>query len=110
MFTARKAAEIVPAHHHHRPEQTLLYQIIEQHYPDFVGYMAQQRRILPRYVQKEFEEFLKCGRFEHGFLRVQCTSCHTEKLVAFSCKRRGFLPQFLNRSLFIAVSVSGLRD
>jgi len=25
----------------HQPEQTLLYRIIEQHYPDFVDYMAQ---------------------------------------------------------------------
>ncbi|HBN2370406.1 TPA: TniB family NTP-binding protein, partial [Escherichia coli] len=29
---------------------------------------------------------------EHGFLRVRCQSCHHEKLVAFSCKRRGFCP------------------
>ena len=26
----------------------------------------------------------------HGFLRVRCTDCHAERLVAFSCKRRGF--------------------
>ena len=29
---------------------------------------------------------------EHGFLRVQCETCHAEHLVAFSCKRRGFCP------------------
>jgi len=29
---------------------------------------------------------------EHGFLRVRCEFCHDEKLVAFSCKRRGFCP------------------
>ena len=29
---------------------------------------------------------------EHGFLRVQCESCHAEHLVAFSCKRREFCP------------------
>jgi ribosomal protein S27E len=40
----------------------------------------------------EFEEYLKCGRLEYGFLRVRCTECHAEKLVAFSCKRRGFCP------------------
>ncbi|WP_139250156.1 transposase zinc-binding domain-containing protein, partial [Escherichia coli] len=40
----------------------------------------------------EFEEFLQCGRLEHGFLRVRCESCHAEHLVAFSCKRRGFCP------------------
>jgi hypothetical protein len=32
------------------------------------------------------------GVAEHGFLRVQCSECHHEHLVAFSCKRRGFCP------------------
>ncbi len=47
---------------------------------------------LPEFVRKEFDEFLKCGVLAHGFLRVQCTSCNHEKLVAFSCKKRGFCP------------------
>jgi hypothetical protein len=25
---------------------------------------------LPKYVQRKFEAYLKCGRLEHGFLRV----------------------------------------
>ncbi|MSQ67521.1 MAG: hypothetical protein EXR83_04920 [Gammaproteobacteria bacterium] len=29
---------------------------------------------------------------EHAFLRVRCAGCHAERLVAFSCKRRGFYP------------------
>ncbi len=69
----------------HRPDQTLLYQIIEQHYPVFSALMAEQGRELPRYVQREFEDYLKCGRLEHGFLRVRCDTCHAERLVAFSC-------------------------
>ena len=76
----------------HRPDQTLLYQIIEQHYPVFSALMAEQGRELPGYVQREFEDYLKCGRLEHGFLRVRCETCHAERLVAFSCKRRGFCP------------------
>ncbi|EAR22701.1 putative transposase [Nitrococcus mobilis Nb-231] len=47
---------------------------------------------LPGYVGQEFEEYLKCGRLEHGFLRVRCDSCHAEHLAAFSCKKRGFCP------------------
>jgi ribosomal protein S27E len=35
---------------------------------------------------------VKLMRTQHGFLRVQCESCHQEQLVAFSCKRRGFCP------------------
>ncbi|KEZ75738.1 ISVsa3 transposase [Salinisphaera hydrothermalis C41B8] len=54
--------------------------------------MACEGRPLPYYVQREFDEFLRCGRLEHGFLRVRCDDCHAERLVAFSCKRRGFCP------------------
>jgi hypothetical protein len=76
----------------HRPEQTLLYQIIELHYPEFSDVMASQGRPLSLPVQQEFTDYLKCGRLEHGFLRVQYTHCHQEHLVVFSCKRRGFCP------------------
>jgi len=76
----------------YRPEQTLLYRLIEQYYPDFELQWASEGRGLPDYVRREFDEYLKCGRLEHGFLRVQCKSCHAEHLVAFSCKRRGFCP------------------
>jgi ribosomal protein S27E len=76
----------------HRPEQTLLYQIVDEYYPAFAAHLSEQGRELPGYVQREFEDYLKCGRLDHGFLRVRCESCHTEHLVAFSCKRRGFCP------------------
>ena len=76
----------------HRPEQTLLYRIVEDNYPAFVAQMAREGRALPYYVQREFDEYLGCGRLEHGFLRVRCDDCRAERLVAFSCKRRGFCP------------------
>jgi ribosomal protein S27E len=49
-------------------------------------------RPLPEYVEGEFDAYLKCGRMEEGFLRLRCEQCHAEKLVAFSCKKRGFCP------------------
>ncbi len=76
----------------HRPEQTLLYQLVEQHYPTFAEMMQSQGKALPHHVIKEFDEFLKCGRLEYGFLRAVCDDCHHEKLVGFSCKKRGFCP------------------
>ena len=76
----------------HRSEATLLYQIIQEYWPEFQAELANHGKHLPAYVTKEFDEYLKCGRLEHGFLRVQCETCHDEKLVAFSCKRRGFSP------------------
>ena len=79
-----------PGYERRRPEKTLLYQLVKEHYPAFVTQLAAEGKVLPDYVHQEFEEFLKCGLLEHGFLRVQCDSCHAEQLVAFSCKRRGF--------------------
>jgi ribosomal protein S27E len=76
----------------HQPELTLLYQLVQQHYPVFESLMGAQGSPLPGYVQQEFAAYLKCGRLEHGFLRVRCESCHHETLLAFSCKKRGFCP------------------
>jgi hypothetical protein len=76
----------------HRPERTLFYQIVEEYYPAFKARLAAQGTELPGYVEREFDEYLKCGRLEQGFLRVRCETCHAEHLVAFSCKRRGFCP------------------
>ncbi|MEO8445776.1 MAG: transposase, partial [Gammaproteobacteria bacterium] len=76
----------------HRPEATLLHELVDQHYPPFLAALEQDGRMLPNFVQQEFEAYLKCGLLEHGFLRVRCSECHAERLVAFSCKRRGFCP------------------
>jgi len=76
----------------HRPEQTLLYQLIEKHYPALIEQLDAQGKNLPLHVHQEFEAYLKCGRLEHGFLRVRCDNCQFERLVAFSCKKRGFCP------------------
>lgn len=77
-----------PRYERHRPEATLLYRMVGERYPAFVAALGARGRTLPGYVQEEFAAYLKCGRLEHGFLRVRCTACHTERLVAFSCKRR----------------------
>ena len=62
----------------HRPETTLLYQLVDEYYPAFADQMAARGTPLPEYVQREFEDYLQCGRLEHGFLRVHCKTCHAE--------------------------------
>jgi hypothetical protein len=78
-----------PGYRRHRPEATLLYQLVAEHYPGFRDRRTAEGRPLPRYVEQEFEAYLKCGLLEHGFLRVKCDACQAEKLVAFSCPRCG---------------------
>lgn len=77
----------------HEPEKTTLYKLIQANWLTFQNQVEQDLGYpLPDFVIKEFEEYLRCGILAHGFLRAQCTSCHHEMLVAFSCKKRGFCP------------------
>jgi len=76
--TAQAAA---PTYARHAPERTLLYALVQAHYPDFIARLTAQDRSLPEYVREEFEAFLRCGVLEHGFLRVACEQCHADKFV-----------------------------
>ncbi|MFT4654926.1 MAG: ribosomal protein S27E [Patiriisocius sp.] len=89
----------------HRPETTLLYQLVERYNPEFAANLAEQSKYLPKYVEREFDDFLRCGRLEHVFLRVVCGDCKHEKLVAFSCKRRGFCPSCGARRMAISAAL-----
>ena len=47
-----------PPYQRHQPERTLLYQIVERHYPEFRDMMAVQGKALPVHVQQELADFL----------------------------------------------------
>ena len=81
-----------PMYERHRPEQTPLYALIDEHFPRFLERIEAEGVSLPQFVKEEFKAYLTCGRLEYGFLRVKCDACRHEKLVAFSCKHRGFCP------------------
>ena len=76
----------------HRPEDTVLYNIIEQHAPSLFQALGERGVSLPGFVRDEFDAYMRCGRLEHGFLRAKCQGCRFEHLVAFSCKLGGFCP------------------
>jgi hypothetical protein len=88
--TTRRAPLFVdpPGSARHRPEETLLYQLVERHYPDFVAMREAADRPLPKYVQEEFEASLKCGRLEHGFLRTAVSSASDAAIAGRSARRR----------------------
>jgi len=75
-----------------RPELTPCYRILQEELDTFLADRQAEGRPVPNYVVEEFEAYLKCGILSHGFLRLQCESCQEEKIVAFSCKKRGFCP------------------
>ena len=98
MELERKAVlRAAPAHTAHyerrRPEETILHSLVREHLETFLAQVeARTGTGLPGFVKDEFEAFPECGILAHGFLRVRCAQCAHEKLVAFSCKRRGFCP------------------
>jgi len=66
---------------------------VRQHAAHFIAHIAASTGAeLPRFIKEEFDAFLECGILAHGFLRLRCGDCGHDKLLAFSCKRRGFCP------------------
>ena len=76
----------------HRPEDTVLYQTVEQHVGAFFETVSEQGASLPGFVREALDAYLRCGRLEGGLLRVKCTRCRHEHVIAFSRRKRGFCP------------------
>ncbi len=52
----------------HRPEQTTLYRLVQQHAATFFAQAeAATGGDLPQFVKDEFDAFLECGILAHGF-------------------------------------------
>ncbi|WP_165704157.1 transposase zinc-binding domain-containing protein [Enhygromyxa salina] len=79
-----------------RPDDTLLYQLIEEHWPTFRE-RAERSGGLPDFIVEEFEAYLRCGMLEHGLAHFACRQCGESLAVAHSCKKRGFCPTCTGR-------------
>ena len=65
---------------------------MQQELETFLAGAAARERSVPRFVARELRAFLRCGILAHGFVRVHCDGCGLDRVVAFSCKGRGFCP------------------
>jgi hypothetical protein len=87
-----------------QPEATVLYQVVADSLEALLA-EARERSSdgngLPGFVEREFRNYLDCGILSRGFCRVVCTTCRDEKVVAFSCKGRGFCPSCGARRMFL---------
>jgi len=81
----------IPDYCRYRPERSALFNIVAEHYPRFIQEVEQSGGYLPKFVRREFEDFLKCGLLEHSFLRVKCDGCQHEHLVALKAISRNRL-------------------
>ncbi len=77
-----------------QPDEDVLRQLVHDYFETLraraAGGGAGQG--LPAFVEREFREFLTCGHLAAGFARFRCRGCGADRLVAFSCKGRGFCP------------------
>ena len=46
---------------------------------------------IPKHARKELEAYLDCGLLCRGFARLKCEGCGEKRLVAFSCRGRGYV-------------------
>jgi hypothetical protein len=76
------------------PEHGVLHRVVREHLHTFLWELDRhhEERGAPLFVKREFQRFIRCGVLAHGFARFRCTGCGTDRLVAFSCKGRGFCP------------------
>ena len=60
----------------HRPEQTTLYRLVQQHAASFIAQTeANTGSELPRFIKDEFDAFLECGILAHAFLTARGGEC-----------------------------------
>ena len=70
------------------PEKTVFFQVIKKYYKTWVKKSERDNKMIPFYVHREFQGFIKCGILSHGFACAHCNACNNEFLVGFSCKLR----------------------
>ena len=68
-----------------------IHRLVQEHWPTFLE-RAEEQGGQPRFVVRDFEEYLRCGVLEHGLVHLACVRCGHPMVVAFSCKASGVLP------------------
>src|SRR5262245_16146401 len=81
------------------PEENVLFGVVAAQLETFLARQRRRDRPVPRFVERELRLFLECGVLAHGFLRVHCDNCGEDRVVAFSCKGRGFCSSCAGRRM-----------
>jgi len=76
-----------------------LYQSVLGNLETFLDRTQTSEHELPGYVESELREYLTCGVLGNGFVRLKCDDCGGKRVVAFSCKGRGFCPSCTGRKM-----------
>jgi ribosomal protein S27E len=78
------------------PERTALYRVLFHNFDRFLSeYEIRFEKVYGYFrpvVQEVVDRYIDCGNPRSGFARIRCPDCHSEQLLTFSCKTRGFCP------------------
>ncbi len=82
-------------------ERGVLYRVVRDHVETFYqavedGFVS---AALPSFVREEFERYVDCGVLCRGAALLVCEDCPEAKVIALSCKGRGFCPSCLGRRM-----------
>ena len=77
----------------------VLHDLVQAGLPRLLATLAAEDRYLPPFVVQELEDYLRCGDVACGFGWLACDDCPHHRLVAFSCKGRGFCPSCMSRRM-----------
>ena len=81
------------AYDRNRPEKTILHEVVTRTWPRIVSDYAVADKKMPYHVVQEMENYLKCGMLEFGFIHLACSDCGKERILGYSCKKRGYCPR-----------------
>jgi hypothetical protein len=96
----RRGSPLRDGYERRTPERTVLHELVSRYAQTMLAELRDaDGRGLPRHIDRELAEYLRCGTLAHGFARVRCSTCNDELLVAFSCKRRGICPSCTARRM-----------
>lgn len=81
------------------PERGALHRILREHLATFLAEREDAGTPLPKFVVKELRAYLDCGVLAKGCAHFRCEGCGLDRLVALSCKGRGFCPRCCGRRM-----------
>ena len=83
MQSASSAPQRQPQYTRRVPEETVLYGVVSDQLTTFLAHAERSGRSVPAFVERELSRYLECGILAYGFLRVRCSQCSHDRLVAF---------------------------
>ncbi len=74
------------------PGHDLLREVLQDQLESVLEKAERAGHPLAAHVEQTLREAVTCGNPAYGFRRIHCVGCGLDRVVGFSCKRRGVCP------------------